>query len=53
MLRVLEADLDKEYRDEIKESLFKAFFPQIVRGVRAGFPEWYKAKLAEGVVYGS
>lgn len=40
-------DILKDSEAEIREALFKYFWPQIKRGVTAGFPEFYKKHLAE------
>ncbi len=41
----IQADVEKEETDGIKEALFKHFWPQIKRGVIAGAPEFYKEQL--------
>jgi hypothetical protein len=48
LIREIPADILKECKDEIKEALFKHFWPNIQRGVVRGFPEWYKEELAKG-----
>jgi hypothetical protein len=45
LLIELEKDLGKEQKEEIKSALWKHFWPQIARGVKAGFPEYYKNEL--------
>jgi len=45
LLVELAADTEREESDAIKEALFKHFFPQIQRGVSAGFAEWYKKEI--------
>lgn len=40
------SDIEKECSDEIKELLYKHFWPKIRRGVTNGLPEWYKQELA-------
>jgi len=47
LIKEVPEDILKECKDEIKEQLFKHFWPQVRRGVTAGLPEWYKQKLAE------
>ncbi len=47
LIREAPADVLKECGDEIKEALFKHYWPQIQRGLMAGLPEWYKAELAQ------
>jgi len=47
LMREIPDDILKECEGEIKDSLFKHFWPQIRRGVTAGAPEWYKQLLAE------
>jgi hypothetical protein len=46
LLKELQADTAKEEAEYIKERLFKQFWPQILRGINYGFPEFYKAALA-------
>lgn len=46
LLKEVPADILKECRDMIAEKLFEYAWPQIQRGVTAGFPQWYKDKLA-------
>jgi len=45
LLTELLLDLEREEADAIKEALFKYFFPQIRRGITAGFPAWYKKEI--------
>lgn len=47
LLREVNADILKECEDEIKAALWKYAWPKISRGVTAGLPEWWKAKLLE------
>lgn len=47
LLKDIQADVEEECRAEIADALFKAFWGDIRRGITAGFPEWYKARLAE------
>lgn len=46
LIREVPADILKEDAEQIKNALFKHFWPQIQRGVTSGLPEWYKATLA-------
>lgn len=41
-------DILKDSEADIKEALFKYFWPQLKRGITAGFPEFYKKYLVEG-----
>lgn len=45
LIREVQADVAKEETDEIKNRLFHHFWPQIARGIIAGLPEFYKARL--------
>ena len=45
LLKEIQADVLKEEAGEIKESLFKHFWPQIARGIIGGAPEWYKEQV--------
>jgi len=47
LLKEISVDILKEEEDTIKERLFKAYWPQISRGVSRGFPEFYKNYLLE------
>lgn len=47
LLKEVHDDLEAECADEIRELLFKHFWPKIARGVAAGFPEWYKEQLLQ------
>ncbi len=47
LMAEIPADIFKECEEEIKNQLFKHFWPQIKRISTAGFPEWYKDKLLE------
>lgn len=46
LIKEVPADVLVECEHEIKNALFKHFWPQIQRGVTAGLPEWYKERLA-------
>lgn len=41
------ADTEKECEDEIKDLLYRHFWPKIRRGITAGLAEWYKQELAK------
>lgn len=45
LMKEIPADVKLECEHEIAAALFKFFWPQIERGVRSGFPEWYKQRL--------
>lgn len=45
LINEIPADVLAECEHEIREALFKHFWPQIKRGVTRGFPQWYKARL--------
>lgn len=45
LLAEVQGDVEKECAGEIKEALFRHFWPQVRRGIIAGFPEWYKTRL--------
>lgn len=47
LLKEIGIDTKTECEDEIKDKLFKHFWPKIQRGITAGFPEWYKEQLLE------
>lgn len=46
LIREIPIDVLKECEDEIKDRLFKHFWPKVRRGITAGLPEWYKEQLA-------
>jgi hypothetical protein len=45
LIREIQADTKKECEEEIKDALFKHFWPKIQRGITAGAPEWFKELL--------
>jgi ATP-dependent RNA circularization protein (DNA/RNA ligase family) len=47
LIREIPADILKECGDEIKDALFKHFWPSIQRGIIRGVPEFYKDLLAK------
>lgn len=48
LLKEVGLDVLKEEEQEIKDALFKLCWPKIQRGIAAGLPDWYKAKLESG-----
>lgn len=50
LIREVQSDVLKEETDEIKERLFKHFWPQISRGIVAGLPEFYKQRLIDNLL---
>lgn len=48
LLQDIQADIEAEEAERIKEALYKHFSKQILRGAVGGFPEWYKDRLLEG-----
>lgn len=46
LMREIVADFMAECKDEVAETLFKHFAKSICRGIGAGFPEYYKRRLA-------
>jgi hypothetical protein len=47
LMKLVAPDIEAECKEEIMETLWKYFWPQIARGVVAGLPEWYKQRLVE------
>lgn len=47
LIKEVQADIIREEMDQVKETLWKHFSPQILRGVIKGLPEHYKEKLAQ------
>lgn len=45
LMRELNRDFEDECVDDVKDMLYSHFRKKIMRGVSAGFPEWYKSKL--------
>jgi hypothetical protein len=45
LMKMIAPDVEAECKEEIMETLWKYFWPQIARGVTAGLPEWYKTRL--------
>jgi hypothetical protein len=50
LLKDLKADLQEEWREDIKQQLYKWAIGDILRGATKGFPEWYKRQLAAKVL---
>jgi hypothetical protein len=48
LLKEIQSDVQREESAFIQEQLWKHFWPEISRGIIAGFPEHYKRTLAEG-----
>jgi hypothetical protein len=46
LMREVPDDIFKECEEEIRDILFKHFWPNVRRGVTSGLPEWYKEQLA-------
>jgi hypothetical protein len=46
LIKEVAADVRAECEDEIKDALFRHFWPKIQRGITHGLPDWYKAELA-------
>jgi hypothetical protein len=46
LMKEIPEDVLKECKDQIMETLFDYFWPQIRRGIVSGVPEWYKDQLA-------
>ena len=47
LIKEIRADILKEETEYIRDRLFRYAWPQIERKVVAGFPEWYKERLAK------
>jgi hypothetical protein len=47
LLKEVQADIEAECADEIKQKLFEHFFPTVKRVAIRGLPEWYKDELAK------
>jgi hypothetical protein len=45
LLKEVQADVERDSVDEIKDALYRWALPHIRRGVTNGLPEWYKAQL--------
>lgn len=47
LLKEIGQDVSKECSEEIKDKLYKYYWPKVQRGIIAGFPEWYKEQLSK------
>ena len=47
LMKMVQADVKEEEEGHIKDVLFRWAWPQIVRAVANGLPEWWKQKLAD------
>lgn len=47
LMKEIQADLEKEVKEEVAEKLVNYFWPTVVRGAMRGFPDWYKKRLLE------
>jgi len=45
IMKEVKADTLKECEDEIKDILFRHYWPKVERGITAGIPEWWKDYL--------
>lgn len=45
VMKEIPQDILRECREDLEAALFKAFWPEIARRVRQGFPEYYKEQL--------
>ncbi len=50
LIREIQADVQNECADEIKEILFNHYWKDLSRQLTGGFPEWYKNRLMEAVL---
>ena len=50
LLKEVEADIQKECAEEIREKLWQWGWHKIARGSKAGLPEWYKNYLLENAI---
>lgn len=46
LMKAVQIDVEVECQDEIKDMLWAFFRKDVLRGVSAGLPEWYKKRLA-------
>jgi len=51
LIRAARADTKEEMEEDIKDALFKHFWPKIEKGSTCGLPEWYKRRLAAAQDY--
>lgn len=52
LIKELGLDVEKDSADDIKDMLFAWAWPHIRRRLTAGFPEWYKDRLAKSQPFG-
>ena len=50
LIREIERDLFEEETENIKAALFRLYRDDIARKAKAGFPEWYKERLAQDAI---
>jgi hypothetical protein len=50
LVGAIKRDFHDEHGEAIKKKIFREFYSDIERGIMKGFPEWYKAQLAERVL---
>lgn len=49
LVKELDKDLLKEYREDISAALMSYFFPKIAARAREGFNEWYEQEISQSV----
>jgi len=47
LIKEVRKDVDEECADEIKQRLYKYFWPKVSRALTSGLPEYYKQQLAQ------
>jgi hypothetical protein len=47
VMNEIDDDLEKECGEEIKETVFKHFFPSMKKMIKRGMPEWYREVLLQ------
>jgi hypothetical protein len=52
LIKEVPADVLEECEHEIRDILFRHFWPQISRGITAGLAEWYKEQLTQAQFQG-
>jgi len=52
LIKEVQADVEKECAEEIKDILYKHFSSKINRGIISGLPEWYKEELLKSAFEG-
>jgi hypothetical protein len=53
LIREVPEDIKTECEAEIRDALFRHFWPQISRGVTHGLPQWYKVRLMDDQPFGT